>query len=47
MVRFGVLRRVPYQDSPARYEYILTQRGLSLYPIVMAIVHWGDTHMVD
>jgi DNA-binding HxlR family transcriptional regulator len=47
LVRFGVLRRVPYQDSPARYEYILTQRGLDLYPIVMAIVHWGDTHMVD
>jgi len=47
LVRFGVLRRTPYQDSPARYEYILTQRGLDLYPIVMAIVHWGDTHMVD
>jgi DNA-binding HxlR family transcriptional regulator len=47
LVRFGVLRRAPYQDSPARYEYILTQRGLDLYPIVMAIVHWGDTHMVD
>jgi len=47
LVRFGVLRRARYQESPARYEYILTQRGLDLYPIVMAIVHWGDTHMVD
>jgi DNA-binding HxlR family transcriptional regulator len=47
LVRFGVLRRAPYQESPVRYEYILTQRGLDLYPIVMAIVHWGDTHMVD
>src|SRR5262245_40965294 len=46
-VKFGVLRRVKYQDRPVRYEYILTQRGLDLYPIVMSIVHWGDTHMVD
>ena len=46
-VKFGVLRKVKYQDRPARYEYILTQRGLDLYPIVMSIVHWGDTHMVD
>lgn len=46
-VRFGVLRKAKYQESPVRYEYILTQRGLELYPIVMAIVHWGDIHMVD
>ncbi|MGY4481957.1 hypothetical protein ACVWWR_001148 [Bradyrhizobium sp. LM3.2] len=42
-----MLRRIPYQDSPKRHEYILTQKGLDLYPIMMAIVHWGDTHMVD
>lgn len=47
LVASGVLRRVPYQNSPKRYEYVLTQKGLDLYPIVMAIVHWGDTHMVD
>ena len=47
LVRFGVLRRVPYQNSPKRYEYILTQKGLDLYPIVMSIVHWGNIHMVD
>lgn len=47
LVRFGVLRRVPYQDAPKRFEYILTQKGLDLYPIIMAIVHWGDVHMVD
>jgi len=47
LVRFGVLRRAPYQQNPTRYEYILTQKGLDLYPVVMAIVHWGDEHMVD
>ena len=47
LVRQGILRRIPYQDSPKRHEYILTQKGLDLYPIMMAIVHWGDIHMVD
>jgi len=47
LVRTGILRRIPYQESPKRHEYILTQKGLDLYPIMMAIVHWGDTHMVD
>ena len=42
-----MLRRIPYQESPKRHEYILTQKGLDLYPIMMALVHWGDTHMVD
>jgi DNA-binding HxlR family transcriptional regulator len=47
LVRHGVLRRVPYQSSPKRHEYLLTQKGLDLYPVLMAIVHWGDVHMAD
>src|SRR6202140_3991117 len=47
LVRFGVLRRIPYMESPKRYEYTLPQKGLDLYPIVMSIVHWGNVHMVD
>jgi DNA-binding HxlR family transcriptional regulator len=37
-----VLVKVPYQQCPLRYKYRLTQKGLDLFPIVMAIVHWGD-----
>ena len=47
LVRLGVLRRIPYQESPKRHEYILTQKGLDLYPVIMALVHWGDKHMAD
>jgi DNA-binding HxlR family transcriptional regulator len=47
LVRHGVLRRVPYQARPRRHEYILTQKGIDLFSIIMAIVHWGDVHMVD
>ena len=42
-----VLVKVPYQQRPLRYEYRLTQKGLDLFPIVMAIVHWGDVYMAD
>lgn len=45
LVDAGVLRKVPYQERPVRYEYRLTQKGLDLYPILMGIVHWGDSYM--
>lgn len=40
-----ILTKVAYQEKPSRFEYRLTPKGLSLYPIMMAIVHWGDVHM--
>jgi DNA-binding HxlR family transcriptional regulator len=44
LVEEGVLRREAYQDRPRRYEYRLTDKGLALHPVLMAIVHWGDEH---
>ena len=40
----GVLRKVAYQDRPVRHEYRLTDKGLDLYPVIMAIVNFGDRH---
>ncbi|KAB2911540.1 MAG: helix-turn-helix transcriptional regulator [Hyphomicrobiaceae bacterium] len=45
LVRAGVLRKVAYQARPQRFEYRLTDKGLDLFPVVLAIVHWGDVHM--
>lgn len=45
LVDAGVLRKLRYQESPARYEYRLTPKGMDLHPVIMAIVHWGDVHM--
>jgi DNA-binding HxlR family transcriptional regulator len=47
LVASSVLRRVPYSETPRRYEYILTEKGLDLFPVIMTLVHWGDKHMVD
>ena len=44
LVDEGVLRRDAYQDQPVRHEYRLTDKGMALHPVIMAIVHWGDTH---
>lgn len=43
----GVLKRVAYQEAPVRYEYRLTQKGFDLYPVIMAVVDWGDRHYAD
>ena len=44
LVEEGVLARVAYQDGPRRYEYRLTDKGRDLYPVLMALVRWGDVH---
>jgi DNA-binding HxlR family transcriptional regulator len=40
LVEHGILRRTPYRQPGARqrYEYRLTQQGLDLYPVLIAIV---------
>jgi DNA-binding HxlR family transcriptional regulator len=41
----GILERRIYSERPERYEYFLTQKGLDLWPVIVALMHWGDTHM--
>lgn len=47
LVAAGVLARVAYQRRPPRYEYRLTEKGLDLQPVLLALVHWGDLHKAD
>jgi DNA-binding HxlR family transcriptional regulator len=44
LVEGGILRRVQYQERPQRYEYKLTRKGTDLWPVLMALVQWGDRH---
>jgi DNA-binding HxlR family transcriptional regulator len=48
LVEEGLLRKVPYQDSGqrSRDEYRLTDKGLDLYPVLVALMEWGDKHEV-
>jgi DNA-binding HxlR family transcriptional regulator len=45
LVRAGVLRKALYQQRPRRYEYRLTDKGLELQPVLLALVRWGDRHL--
>lgn len=42
LVECGVFARHFYRDRPRRAQYILTEKGLDLYPIVIALMAWGD-----
>ncbi|MDO9353794.1 MAG: helix-turn-helix domain-containing protein [Solirubrobacteraceae bacterium] len=44
LVEQGVLRREQYSERPPRSEYCLTSRGRDLYPVIMAMVDFGDRH---
>jgi DNA-binding HxlR family transcriptional regulator len=44
LVGVGILSREPYQDRPTRHEYRLTSKGVDLWPVVVALLKWGDRH---
>jgi len=46
LVEQGVLERRRYAERPPRYEYLLTDRGLDLWPTMVALMQWGDRHTV-
>lgn len=37
-----VLDRQPYQTEPARFDYVLTDRGKSLVSVLASLAEWGD-----
>lgn len=41
LVEEGVLERSRYQERPDRYEYVLTEKGRALGPVVQALRGWG------
>jgi DNA-binding HxlR family transcriptional regulator len=48
LVDEGVLRREPYKDEVrTRDRYRLTEKGLDLYPVLMALREWGDRYMAE
>jgi DNA-binding HxlR family transcriptional regulator len=49
LVDEGILRRVPYQaeGERQRHEYRLTQKGVDLYPTLVALMQWGDRYLAD
>ncbi|MDX6706513.1 MAG: hypothetical protein QOI48_2359 [Solirubrobacteraceae bacterium] len=44
LVDEGLLERRQYQEHPPRHEYRLTPRGEDLWPVLLALMEWGDRH---
>ncbi|MEU0968590.1 helix-turn-helix domain-containing protein [Streptomyces sp. NPDC005917] len=43
----GILEKRRYQESPPRDEYVVTDRGIALFPALRALAVWGREHLMD
>jgi len=41
----GLVARAAYQEHPVRYSYTLTDKGLALGKILLALVEWGKRYI--
>ena len=44
LVDEGILEKRAYSERPLRYEYFLTEKGLDLWPVLVALMGFGDKH---
>lgn len=42
LVEQDILEQVPYRQRPARFEYLLTEKGEGTFPYFVALLQWGD-----
>jgi len=44
LVDEGIVRRRRYQERPERFEYVLTEKGVDLWPVLHSVMSWGDRY---
>jgi DNA-binding HxlR family transcriptional regulator len=47
LVAHGVMEVVPAADGGAYQEYVLTQKGRALFPVLVALRQWGDAFFFE
>ena len=47
LVEAGIFDRNSDAEPDHHVEYRLTKKGLDLYPVMIALMRWGDTWMAD
>src|ERR1700704_2001780 len=45
LVASGILERRQYQINPPRHEYVLTELGRSLRPVVIVLAAWSNSRL--
>ena len=46
LVDADVLERRPYDAPRGRYDYVLTEKGRALWPVMTALRQWGDEWII-
>ena len=41
--REGIVERRVYAETPVRIEYVLTDKGQALAPVILALQQWAET----
>jgi DNA-binding HxlR family transcriptional regulator len=47
LVDAGLLERRRYSERPPRYEYVPTPRGRDFFPVLVALLNFGNKHFAD
>lgn len=47
LVELGIFDLCPASDGSAYQEYVLTERGQSVFPIVVSLRQWGEQHLYE
>jgi DNA-binding HxlR family transcriptional regulator len=47
LVELGIFARRQYSDHPPRSEYLLTEKGRDLFPVLVTLIQWGDRWTAD
>ncbi len=47
LVAEGMLERRPYALHPPRHDYLLTEKGRDFFPVIAAMMRWGDRWLAD
>jgi DNA-binding HxlR family transcriptional regulator/peroxiredoxin len=46
LVEHGLVRRSRYSEHPPRSDYLLTEKGRGLLPVLIALQNWGQQHVL-
>jgi DNA-binding HxlR family transcriptional regulator len=47
MEEVGLVMRQAYQANPQRFEYLLTERGAALLPVLQEMCRWANKYIDD
>lgn len=47
LVEHGILETMPASDGSAYREYVPTEKGLKLFPVIIALAQWGAEFLFD